>query len=150
MLHIILFDIFDYKVEVLTNDYHVELDRALGSKYKTNLEFDAVYCDYDDCLILDKTKVNVELVKFLFKCINQKKRIILLSKHEGNLMEELKAFRLHHIFDEIILLGKNDNKEEYIKIKKAIFIDDSNAERVNIKQKFNIPVFSPDMIDVLI
>lgn len=145
-----LFDIFDYKVSVLKNDYQVELDWALENKYKTNLEFDSVYCDYDDCLILDKETVNTELVRFLYKCINEKKKIYLLSKHDGDLKKELEDFRLDHLFDEVMHIDKTSDKADYICSKKALFIDDSNAERVNIKTKLNIPVFSPDMIDVLI
>ncbi len=144
-----LFDIFDYKVSILKNDYQVELDRALENKYKTNLEFDSVYCDYDDCLILDKETVNTELVRFLYKCINEKKKIYLLSKHDGDLKKELEDFRLDHLFDEVMHIDKTSDKADYICSKKALFIDDSNAERVNIKTKLNIPVFSPDMIDVL-
>ena len=144
-----LFDIFDYKVNVMKNDYYVELDRALENKYKTDIEFDSVYCDYDDCLILEKTIVNVELVKFLYKCINENKKVYLLSKHDGNLKKELIEFRLYHIFDDILHISKDADKACYIKSSNAIFIDDSNSERVNIKIKLGIPVFSPDMIDVL-
>jgi hypothetical protein len=144
-----LFDAFDFNVTVSKNDYSVELDRALDNKYKTNIEFDSVYCDYDDCLILDQSIINVELVKFLYKCINERKHIYLLSKHEGDLSRELKEFRLDHLFDEVIHIDKNANKVDYINSSKALFIDDSNAERNNIKHNLNIPVFSPDMIDVL-
>ena len=74
----------------------------------------------------------------------------MLSKHEGTALEdELKDFRLNHLFDEIIHISKEDDKSDYIKTDKPIFIDDSNSERLNIKTKLNIPVFSPDMIDVL-
>lgn len=145
-----LFDIFDYKVSILKNEYQVELDRALENKYKTNLEFDSVYCDYDDCLILDKTTVNTLLVSFLYKCINEKKKIYLLSKHDGDLKKELEEFRLDHLFDEVMHIDKDSDKANFITSDKAIFIDDSNAERVNIWTKLKIPVFSPDMIDVLI
>ena len=144
-----LFDIFDYNVSITKNDYKVELDRALENRYKTNLIFDSVYCDYDDCLILEKEFVNVELVKFLYKCINEGKKIYLLSKHDGDLYKELVDFRLDHLFDEVMHIKKEANKADYIKEKKSIFIDDSNAERVNIKSKLGIAVFSPDMIDVL-
>ena len=145
-----LFDAFDYKVTISKNEYDVELDRALENKYKTNLVFDSVYCDYDDCLIIDKNMVNVELVKFLYKCINEKKRIYLLSKHDGDLEKELKDFRLDHLFDEVIHIAKQADKSKYIKSSMAIFIDDSNAERNNIINKLHIPVFSPDMLDVLL
>lgn len=144
-----LFDIFDYSVSITKNDYSVELDRALENKYKTNLVYDSVYCDYDDCLILEKKFVNVELVKFLYKCINEGKRIYLLSKHDGDLHQELIDFRLDHLFDEVMHIDKEANKSDYIKDTNSIFIDDSNAERVNIKSRLKIPVFSPDMIDVL-
>ena len=134
----------------MKNDYYVELDRALENKYKTDIEFDSVYCDYDDCLILDKTKVNIELVKFLYQCINQGKKIYLLSKHDGDLEQELIDFRLDHLFDQVMHITKDSDKADYINNQKAIFIDDSNAERVNIKNKLNLPVFSPEMIDVLL
>lgn len=145
-----LFDIFDCDVEISKNGYKVELDRALENKYRTNLEFDIVYCDYDDCLILNQTKVNVELVKFLYKCVNEKKKIILLTKHKGDLTKELKEFRLDSLFDKVIHIESNANKAEYIQSQKAIFIDDSNAERMDIKRKLQIPVLSPDMIDILL
>lgn len=144
-----LFDAFDNDVTICKNEYIVELDRALESKYKTDLEFDSVYCDYDDCLILDKTKINIELVSFLCKCINEGKRIYLLSKHDGDLAQELRDFRLDHFFDEVIHIEKQMDKADFVNSSKAIFIDDSNAERNNIKNKLHIPVFSPDMIDVL-
>lgn len=145
-----LFDAFDYKVGVFKNDYKVVLDRALESKYRTDLDFDSVYCDYDDCLILDKTKVNIDLVKFLYKCVNDHKNVILLSKHEHtDLFEELRHFRLDSLFDKVIHIEPSANKADYIESSKAIFIDDSNAERLNIKTKLNIPVFAPEMIDVL-
>lgn len=146
-----LFDAFDYNVDVFYNDYKVVLDRALESKYKTDIEFDAVYCDYDDCLILDKTTINTELVKFLYKCINEDKRIFLLSKHEGtDLQKELHRFRLIQVFDEVIHIRKDEDKADYIKTQKPIFIDDSSSERLNIKTKLGVPVFSPNMIDVLL
>lgn len=145
-----LFDIFDYNVSVIKSNYYVELDRALGNKYITDIEYDSVYCDYDDCLILEKSKINTELVKFLYQCVNYGKKIYLLSKHEGDLIKELYEFRLAHLFDKVIHVNKEANKADYILSEKALFIDDSNAERINVKKQLNIPVFSPEMIDVLI
>lgn len=145
-----LFDAFDYDVKVFSNNYSVVLDRALGSKYKTNITFDSVYCDYDDCLILEKRKINTELVKFLYKCISNGKKIFLLTKHENtDINDELKRFRLFELFDEIIHIKTTEDKARYINAPNPIFIDDSNTERLNVKKALNIPVFSPEMIDVL-
>ena len=144
-----LFDAFDYDVTVCKNDYRVELDRALENRYLTDLEFDSVYCDYDDCLILDKKTVNVDLVRFLYRCVNEGKRIYLLSKHEGDLEKELKEFRLDSLFDEVMHIDRNADKVDFIRSSRAIFIDDSHAERNHIQEALHLPVFSPDMIDVL-
>ena len=100
---------------------------------------------------LDKKNVNTDLVKFLYKSLNEKKKLYLLSKHTGTDLDlELKGFRLSDIFDEVINIDVQDDKAKYIKSGNAIFIDDSNSERLNIKEKLGIPVFSPDMIDVLL
>lgn len=146
-----LFDAFGYEVNILTNDYQIELDRALASSYKVNLSYKAVYCDFDDCLILDNKKLNTELVRFLYKCVNNHIKLYLISKHsDDDLSDRLKEFRIDSLFDEIILIDQNEEKKNFITNKDAIFIDDSHSEREKVKKAIGIPVFSPDMIDVLI
>lgn len=145
-----LFDAFDYPVRIQQADYYVELDRALGNRYKCDIEYNTIYVDYDDCLILEGSIVNVSLVKFLYDSLNHKKKLVLLTKHDGNLEEELEKFRLAGLFDRIIHI--RDGEEKYLYIEnddKAIFIDDSFAERQRVIENRHIPVFSPEMIDVL-
>lgn len=143
-----IFTAFEKEVSIIKNSYNVILDRALDAKYISNITYDKVYVDFDDCIVLDKSKVNVELISFLYKCRNNSKRIILLTKHDGNLKEELHKFAITQIFDDIIHIHPNENKSDMIS-GNAIFIDDSFEERKNVKNKLGIPVFSPDMIDVL-
>lgn len=145
-----LFDIFDYDINILKNDYHIVMDRALDNVYRCDINYDTVYVDYDDCLIIDETKVNIELVSFLFKALNENKKIILLTKHKGNLEEGLQKFRLKHIFDEIIHIKQEEQKSDYIKDINSIFIDDSFAERKKVKELKKINVFSPEMICTLL
>ena len=144
-----LFDAFDFPVRIQKADYYVELDRALGNRYKCNINFKTVYVDYDDCLILDGKSINISLAMFLFKCLNEEKKLILLTKHDGNLTEELRHFRLYDLFDEIIHIGLQQEKYQFINQTDAIFIDDSFAERQKVIENKHIPVFSPEMIDVL-
>lgn len=54
------------------------------------------------------------------------------------------------LFDEIIILGFDDEKYKYITKKDAIFIDDSFSERKKINDKLGLPVFSPDMVECLL
>jgi hypothetical protein len=144
-----VFDAFNYNVEIIENDYQLELDRSLNSRFKVNIEFDTVYVDYDDCLIINN-EINIQLVSFLFKAINEKKKLVLISKHEGDLDKELSKYRLNTLFDKIIHIGKGSKKFEYIDDLSSIFIDDSFMERKEVKEKLNIPVFSQDMIEILL
>jgi hypothetical protein len=142
------FDCFDIDVTIIQNSYETELDRALCNKYKITIDYSKVYVDYDDCLLMNG-EVNSEMISFIFSAINQNKNIILLTKHAENIEHTLKKHRLYGIFDQIIHLKKDDDKPSFIDPEGAIFIDDSFVERNAVKQRFNIPVFSPDMIEVL-
>lgn len=142
-----VFDSFDQKVSILENNYSIELDRALDIKVKIDYDFNKVYVDFDDCLIIND-KVNTKLVSKLYEYINQGKKIYLITRHEYNLSDSLKRFRLADLFDEIIhITDRKEKKSNFIKGDKSIFIDDSFVERLEVTTTCNIPVFSPDMIN---
>ncbi|NVJ86745.1 MAG: ATP-grasp domain-containing protein [Algoriphagus sp.] len=144
-----VFDAFNYPVSVLENNHLIELDRALDQRFKLDISYDVVYVDLDDCLVLNEY-VNPSLIGFLFQSLNEDKKLVLLTKHEKNLTETLNRFRLSGIFDEYIHIKKGDSKADFIKEKKAIFIDDSFAERKNVAESLGIPVFAPDAVAALI
>jgi hypothetical protein len=144
-----VFDAFNIDIEIIINNYDIELDRALDNKFRTSLNYSSVYVDFDDCLIVNN-KINKELVAFLFQAFTDNKKIILISKHDGDLQLALKKFRLDTLFDEVIQLKKEDEKYKYIQDKNGIFIDDSFNERKKVLVQLNIPVFSSDMVDCLI
>ena len=50
------------------------------------------------------------------------------------------------VFHEIIHLGERDHKSDFITQRNAILIDDSFAERKQVKQSCGIHVFSSDMV----
>lgn len=127
---------------------NVELDRALSNWFKWNIEYSTVYVDYDDTIII-RNKVNIQLISYLYQCINQKKKIILLTKHKGDIIQELSNRRISSIFDRIICLNENENKADYI-TENSIFIDDSFGERQNVYNRCGIPVFDTHMIEGLL
>lgn len=143
-----IFDAFGLPVEILLNEYAIEMDRALNNKFKVEIKYDTVYVDFDDCLILGK-KVNTQLISFLFQALNEKVCLVLITRHAFEINESLKKYRLTGMFDEIIHITNNDPKFLFMKEKDAIFIDDSFVERKAVHNKLKIPVFSPDAIESL-
>ena len=141
-----VWDAFDTDVSIIENDLIAEMDRAFDCKIKLDYAFNTVYVDFDDCLLIDNKFVNYELAKLLYKWFNKGKKIILISKHDGNLKEQLKKFRLSDLFDEIIQINKNELKSNYIITKGSIFIDDSFEERLDVSRRVGIPVYSPESI----
>lgn len=145
-----LFTFWGYPVSIIENDYDIVLDRAFYSAFRIDFEYDYVYLDYDDTLTLGD-KVNADAMRFLYQAKNAGKKIVLLSKHATDLHVDIKKAGIsEELFDKIIVLRKDEDKSDYITEKKAIFIDDSFAERKRIKDKCQIPVFDVDMIESLI
>jgi FMN phosphatase YigB (HAD superfamily) len=133
----------------MENNICLKLDRSYINRYKHDLKYDKIYVDLDDTLIINN-KVNVELIKFLYQCINNNYKIILLTKTENNLNLSLNKHKLNGLFDEIHVIDKNDCKSNYIDPKNSIFIDDSFNERIEVFNKLNIPTFDCSMIESLL
>lgn len=144
-----VFDAFNLPVEVLLNNHAIEMDRALNNKFKLDISYDTAYIDFDDCLLLGET-INTQLISFLFQALNEKVRLVLITRHALKIDESLKKYRLREIFDEVIHITNREPKFKYMKAEDAIFIDDSFAERKAVKDKLNIPVFAPDTIESLL
>ena len=144
-----LFDAFDKDVEIIYNNYEVELDRALENLYKFNISYKSVFLDYDDCLIING-KLNPEMVSFLAKCKNENKSVALLSRHAGDLNTSLAQWGMSGFFNQVIHITDGSPKSKYIMGDAPIFIDDSFAERKEVKDALKIPVFGSDMIECLV
>jgi hypothetical protein len=138
-----------YDIEVHSNNYNVVVDRTLISRYKIDYEYDTVYFDFDDTLVING-KVNLKAIWFLYQCRNSGKKIILLTKHEKELYQTLKSFAVpENLFNEIIHIKPGENKANYMQSEKAIFIDNAYQERNIVAKTHSIPVFDVDGLDVL-
>ena len=144
-----LFNSFGYDVNIIENNFNIEMDRALDNKYKIDIKFDKVYIDFDDCIILNENKINTQLIQLIYQFINEQKKIILITKHNKNIYQTLTEYRLQSLFDEIIHLKIEDQKYKFIN-GDSIFIDDSFAERQKVYYNLGIPVFSPDAVESLL
>lgn len=145
-----LFDRLGFDIDVFANDFEIEIDRALFARYRTSLAYTDVYIDFDDTIILNG-HVNTDMIKLLYQCRNQGKRIHLITKHRASVDETLRTLAISTLlFDRIIHLQPEEKKSTHIEAQGAIFIDDSFAERKEVRQQLNIPVFSVDGIEALL
>lgn len=146
-----IFQFIGRSVGTMINKAPLSLDRCLKNRFFFNYEYDTVYVDLDDTLIVHE-KINTQLVQFLYQCINGKKKIILLTKHLGpDVKAYLKEKRLFQIFDEIVWIKEGDSKAKLITNKtNAIYIDDSFSQRREVAETCGLPTFDPSMIEALL
>jgi hypothetical protein len=135
-------------VSLLPCDYSVEIDRALTNRYRHTIRYRTLYVDFDDTLVVHG-RLNTELVKLLFQGINRGIRLVLLTRHAGDLNAQLRFWRIEKLFDEIIHLKSNESKADFIKETDAVFIDDSFAERKAVHDAKGIVTLDPSMIELL-
>ena len=140
-----VYSAFGQPVDIMPNHYEVELDRALNVYCRATIDFESVYVDYETTHVLGN-KVNSPLMRFLFDCLNKNKRLILFTRSaSGSPGSEINP-RVSGVFHEMIHLKERDHKSDFITQRRAILIDDSFAERKQVKQSSGIPVFSSDMV----
>lgn len=141
-------------VEVFRNPCRVTVDRTLISRYKIDYVYDRVYIDLDDTIIIDG-KVHLSAIRFLYQCRNNNTEVVLLTRHDSDhddsTQEALKQSCIpRELFSEILTLGQNGKKADRIEPKRAIFIDNAFAERKEVHDRYGIPVFDVDGIEVLL
>ncbi|MEQ8196865.1 MAG: ATP-grasp domain-containing protein [Clostridiaceae bacterium] len=145
-----VFDAMGRDLRVVFNDYKLILDRTVKSSYRLDYQYEILYIDLDETLIVNGN-VNTDLMKLIYQSVNANKKVVLLTKHPYVLDGSLRKYRINKdLFDEIILLEPEKEKAEYIAKSNAVFIDNSFAERILVKEICNIPVFDVDAVECLI
>jgi len=145
-----VFDALDVDVSILKNQLDIQLDRCLHNRYRFNYVYEDIYVDFDDTIIIN-SKVNDLLMQYLYQAANCGKRLHLITRHELNITQTLKRYKIaENLFDEIISLSPSENKSDHINPAKAIFIDNHFPERKKISETFGIPVFDVDAVECLI
>ena len=125
-------------------------DRALYVKTIVRTDINSLYIDFDDTLIIDGNSINHRLVGLLYGAkYNKKKKIILLTRHDGVVEEKLSTFGLSALFDEIIHLKKGERKSDSIEGAHAIFIDDSYRERADVAETCGAIAIGPESLDLV-
>ena len=120
------------KLAVNISKFNIVMDRSLAPCFLVNIQFDNLYVDLDDTLIINE-KVNLRVIKFIFQCRNNGKKIYLITKHKFDLNETLKKFRLSEVFDSVIHLDPMDKKHQHM-LSSSLLVDDSFKERIEAQE----------------
>jgi hypothetical protein len=134
---------------ILCCNFDVELDRAWDNVYKIGVEYQHIYLDFDDCLCIDG-KLNGGVMRLVVQALNEGKKLHVLSRSATNLEQELERLRVRQLCDEVIHIGRDEPKSNYIRFKESVFIDDSFAERCEVHAALGIPVFAVDAVEGLL
>ncbi|MEW6581370.1 MAG: ATP-grasp domain-containing protein [Actinomycetota bacterium] len=134
---------------LMPNDVHVEIDRALVNRYRSDLAFGTVYVDLDDTLVV-RGRVHAPLAGLLYQFLGHGKRVVLITRHAGELPAFLARHRVSGIFDRVVHLRDGEPKSAHITEPDAILIDDSFSERREVHLSLGIPTFDLSMIEMLV
>jgi hypothetical protein len=146
-----VYDLLDRDVEILKNDFYLEVDRTLINRYKSDLVYSTIYIDFDDT-ITKNGWVNPFVMMYLYTERYKGKKIKVLTRHEFDFDQTLARLAISKsLFDEVIRLTWDHKKYLYIEEKsEVIFIDNAFQERMEVKKQLNIPVFDVDAIQCLL
>ncbi len=115
----------DWSVAVTTNDE--------GRIFVFDRQIDSIFVDFDDTLILTG-ELNNNLLDFLVKSRSAGIQTALISRHKGDLEEELKKFNLIGLFDNIFHIENLQPKSAFMRTSNGniLFVDDSFSEREEV------------------
>ncbi len=145
-----IFELYGIDTSYVLNYDVVQMERRLHTSFKTNLKFNCVYMDFDDTIIVNGRVCSI-VIQFIYQCVDEGKKIVLLTRHEGELEEIMRKHRLSlELFDDVIHISFNESKADYIEPAGAILVDNSFEERLLISKRFNMPVYDVDAVGMLL
>lgn len=144
-----LYEWAGHTVRLPTTRIQPKLDRSLTNRYLTPIDYDCVYVDLDDALVV-RSRLNVPLVAFLVQCVNEGKRIIVITRSQEDPEDVLHRHRVAALADEIIWIRDGSRKSAHIKHPRALLIDDSFVEREDVATVLGLPALDPSAVEGLI
>lgn len=135
---------------IALSNSHVELvERNIATRSEFNFQYDTVFVDLDDTLILNGYAVPVTMA-FLYQSIASGKKVKLITRHQFDVAFTLKNARIDiGIFDQIIVVEAGESKADHI-TPTSIFIDNHFPERVDVARRLAIPVLDVDTLEFFI
>lgn len=127
----------------------VLIERTLAPVFSHSMEFNALYVDYDDTLILNDA-VNEQLVKVAFQFLNCNKPVVLVTRHDGDIYSSLRKYRLDTLFDKVVHLQAGESKRSAIEHTNVAFVDDSFKELEDLRMHREVTPIHVSSIELLV
>lgn len=124
-----LFQLFGLQLTVMPLDVYPCIERTLNRKQVNPIPVNCLLVDYDDTLII-RNEINYGLVGTIALLRSKGVRIVLVSRHNGDLVAAVSRVRLSWLFDDIEHLTKGQPKSAYARSGVTVLIDDSFKERM--------------------
>ncbi|UUC51908.1 ATP-grasp domain-containing protein [Pseudomonas citronellolis] len=124
------------------------VERRLENKAVLDYDFDTCYLDLDDTLVC-AGRANPQAMRLAYRLLQLDKRLVLLTRHAGDLTATLEAAHIPlTMFERIVHLREGEPKSDHVRAP-AIFIDNHFPERLDVSRRHDIPVFDVDAMDLL-
>lgn len=143
-------------IEISPQRFDLEIDRALLNRYRCNLNYDRVYVDLCDTLLC-RGHVDLDLVRFLYQCVNRGVALHLYAKSHGcgpevDPRELLDRHRLAGLFDQVDHVSDDGRGAVFAEMRKgtAILIDNDCTQRKLVHERCGIMTFDVSMIEMLL
>lgn len=141
-------DHLERPLTVLADTRLALVERRIASVAEFDYAFDTAYLDFDDTLICDGA-ANPQAMRFAYRLLEMGKRLVLVTRHAGDVGQTLRAMRIaENLFDEIVHLREGEPKSACIR-PPAIFVDNHFPERLEVSRRCGIPVFDVDALELL-
>lgn len=146
-----IFDALDMDVEIDPQVTDVTVDRALENLFRIDMDYDHVLLDFDDTLIVHG-RVNPTAIHFLYQCAERNIPVTLLTRHDTDVRVDLKRYKIcQELFDRIICIPRSERKIDHVSPgEHTIFIDDSFAERSQMRSTYGIRCFGVESLEALL
>lgn len=135
-----------HPIELAPKPDTIVVRRTLEPHYEFDKSYERLLVDFDDTLLVQGS-LNIALLALVFTAKNLGKPIILITKNQNRALSvTLHQFGISAIFNEIIHLGAEDQKSDFVG-KGDLLVDDSYSERA-AASRAGAKAISLDMIEM--
>jgi hypothetical protein len=127
------------------NHAGVELDRALGNRYRSALQFDTLYMDMET--LRRGSTLDEGLMRVVCRCLNEGVRLVLFVNERAELGDRI--LRVTGLFDQTVNVVVGQPRSFYVNGASAVYVDNDAARRLEVARARNIPTFDASMAELL-